>query len=519
MNLPNEKIDKVTIVGGGTAGLLAAAAFRIHLHDKIKITLVRSTKLGVIGVGEGTIPSVVQFLHRFLGISHLELHAQAKPTIKLGIKYEWGRRPYFAYTFSGQLVNKIPGFQYAPGFYCNEDFRFANNSAAFMEHDTVCFRDSEGTPKIHPNFAYHFENKTLVEYLEKLTDQLGVAKIDDVVKFVEQDDSGVKALRLESDLRIDGDFFVDCSGFQSLLLGQAFSEPLIEFREALFCDRAIVGGWNRDEEPFHPYTTAETMDAGWSWRIEHDNWINRGYVFCSSFVSDEKAEVEFRNKNPKLEDVKIIPFPAGVRKNAWIKNVVALGNAVGFVEPLEATSIGIICDGILSLVNSIRSSNYRIVDAQRKAYNRIHFENWEIIRDFLALHYKYNDRIDTPFWRAANQDVQLGKIQALVDYYREVGPDFGLLKVDLKRDFFGAEGYLVMLVGQCVEHGSSICLTDFEKVKWRSYIESLNARAKNGVPMKEYLSYSRLNPIDLDRIQFGSRRMGTSANVGELGWR
>ena len=518
MNSPNRKIERVVIVGGGTAGLLAAAACRTHFDETIDVTVVRSSKLGVIGVGEGTIPSVVQFLHRFLGISHLELHSEVKPTIKLGIKYFWGNRDYFAYTFSGQMLNKVPGFQYAPGFYCDDDFRFANSTAAFMEHDTVCLRTKDGRPMMHPNYAYHFENEALVNYLEKLTDRLGVTKIDGLIENVDTDEHGVERLRLAGGQIVAGDFFVDCSGFRSLLLGQALSEPVIEFREALFCDRAVVGGWDRTDEPFHPYTTAETMQSGWSWQIEHDTCINRGYVFASDFISDDEAEAEFRNKNPKLKETRVVPFPAGVRKNAWIKNVVALGNAVGFVEPLEATAIGMICDGVLSMVNALRAANYRILQEQRTAYNRIHFENWEIIRDFLALHYKYNTRFQTPFWQAAHRDVQLGKIQGLVDYYRQVGPDFSLLNVEMKRDFFTAEGYLVMLVGQSVEQNSSVKITEFEKIKWQSYIANLDARAKIGMPMKEYLEYCRQHPVNLDQTHSNRARVGEATPTGALNW-
>ena len=246
-----------------------------------------------------------------------------------------------------------------------------------------------------------------------------------------------------------------------------------------------MGGWARTDEAYHPYTTAETMDAGWSWRIEHDEMINRGYVFSSAFISDDQAEAEFRAKNPRLGDVRVVPFPAGVRRETWRENVIALGNAAGFVEPLEATAIGMICDGVLNIVRVFESSGCRPMPAQRRHFNAMISRNWTIIRDFLAVHYKFNDRLRTPFWEAARNDVSLGDIEPLCAYFQDVGPDFSLLGTDLKRDFFGADGYLAMLVGQGVGYRRRVELSERDRAAWASERRAMSLRARDGMSVAE----------------------------------
>ena len=186
------------------------------------------------------------------------------------------------------------------------------------------------------------------------------------------DDDGINALKLETGNSISADIFVDCSGFGSILLGKILKEPFVDYRQSLYCDRAIIGGWERTDEPVHPYTTSETMEAGWCWQIEHEDRINRGYVFSSGFISDDEAEDEFRSNNPKLSETGgIIKFRAGRYENAWVKNVVAIGNSAGFVEPLEATAIAAICTTAKALSETLAETGSYITPSIRKAFNSI----------------------------------------------------------------------------------------------------------------------------------------------------
>lgn len=525
--LGTKRIKKIVVLGGGTAGFLSAIALNRSLPD-IDVVIVRSTKMGVVGVGEGTIPSVVHFLHHFLELDTFELYKKVEASPKLGIRYLWGKRPYFNYTFSGQLVSPHRQMKKPRGFYCDEEFDFADLNSALMNRDNVCMRLANGAPRHNPNVSYHLENKKFVGFLEDMAAREGIQKIDDLVSDVICDEEGVQSLVLECGQKIDGDFFIDCSGFRAEIIGKTLSEERIDFSNALFCDRAVVGGWERTEETYHPFTTAETMTAGWCWRIEHDHLINRGYVFSSNFVSEDEAVAEYKQKCPLVEDPRVIRFDSNVVKRSWVKNVVAIGNAAGFVEPLEATAIGMICDASLRLSKALVAANGRILATQRDIFNRITQKNWTIIRDFLALHYKFNDRLKTPFWDAAMNDVCLGDAQHYVDYYRDVGPDFAILNTELKRDFFTAEGYLVMLVGQKLPYQNDFEITHEERATWSQFKRTVDGVASKGCSVPEFLNLARSENAreifglkklsNKGAIRNPAARVGESANSGELNW-
>jgi tryptophan halogenase len=396
-----------------------------------------------------------------------------------------------------------------------------------MNFDKVGIRLPNGQPKVNQNTSYHLENKKFVDFLERKADDLGIAKIDDVVNQVETGDAGVQRLFLEGGQEVEADFFVDASGYRAELIGKALGEDFMDFTNALFCDRAIVGGWKRTTEPYHPFTTAETMDAGWSWQIEHDDLINRGYVFCSKNLTDEQAIDEFRQKNPKLEIAKAIPFPAGVHRRTWVKNVIAIGNSAGFVEPLEATAIGMICDAAVRLVKALQASGNRNLPIQQKIYNRITQTNWETIRDFLALHYKFNTRLDTEFWKTARAEVDIGEAQEFVDYYRHVGPDFSMLDSEFRRNSFTAEGYMVMLLGQQVPFENTRNVSLNQQQAWLRIKHNLKNLAQGGLSVEDYLKWMRASESrpEIARqtgmaIQEERRhaRVGDNMKSGELNW-
>ncbi len=485
-----QPVRQIVVLGGGSAGFLVALALKKKLPDT-PLTVVRSTRMGVIGVGEGTVISVVNFLHRVLGIDSQEFHERVHPSIKLGIRYLWGTRPFFNYTFSPQLSAPLNGVSRARGFYCRDSMDYADISSALMVEDKVCLQYPDGHPKFASSIAYHLENRTFVNYLEELADEWKIPKIDDVVEHVETGERGVEALVLESGQRVTADLFVDCSGFRSELLGRALGEPFVDFSDALFCDRAVVGGWPRTDEIYHPFTTAETMNAGWCWRIEHDELVNRGYVYSSAFVSDEEAEREYRELCPKVEKTHVVKFRCGVYRRAWVKNVVAIGNAYGFVEPLEATAIGMVCDTAAHLAKGLQSVNGGFYPIQVEMFNRIVDRNWSMIRDFLAIHYKFNRRKKTQFWKACQADVQLGDIGEIVDFYQTVGPDFGMLFHEFRRDIFTTEGYLAMLVGQEVPYRQEIELSESETARWNAHKSRIRQIAQRGMDMTSCLNRLR----------------------------
>ena len=449
-------IQRIIVLGGGSAGFLAAISLRTRLPHT-PVVVIRSKDIGVIGVGEGTTVAVPNFLHGFLRVDPMEFHRSVRPTYKLGIKFLWGPRPFFNYTFAPQFDMRYQALPRPTGFYCDEDDAAvgdASINSALMSRDKAFVRLPDGSPGIRNDVAYHIENADLVRFLEQQAAKVGAEVVDDTVAGVEQDERGVTALRCGATGVQRADFFVDCSGFYSVLLGKTLAEPFVPFKSSLFCDRAVVGGWKRgDDEPIKSYTTAETMDAGWCWQIEHEHRVNRGYVYSSPFISDADAETEFRKKNPKVDATRIVKFISGRYERGWVKNVVAIGNSGGFVEPLESTSLAAICKECHALAGSLEDRELRPGATVAAAYNKHYRQTWDDIRRFLAIHYKFNTRFDTPFWRAARADTDVAGAEEFVEFYEENGPTAAWKDVLVHgEDVFGFEGYLAMMVGQRVPY-------------------------------------------------------------------
>ena len=479
-------IKNVIVLGGGSAGYLAAISLKVRL-PQLSVTIIHSKDIPIIGVGEGTTFSVPIFLHGYLGIDPGAFHRVVKPTYKLGIRFLWGPTDHFHYSFTNQLDSRLAELSKPNGFFCQDEFLYGDLTGALMEHDRAFERQPDGGPLIGTNVAYHIENREFVEFLETCAAEVGVVTRDDEVEGVDLDEDGVKDLRLRSGESVSADLYIDASGFRSELIGKAFGEPFESFEPSLFCDRAVAGGWGREDELVKPYTTAETMNAGWAWQIEHDELINRGYVYSSKFISDDEAEAEFREKNPKVKDTRVIKFETGCYRRNWIKNVVGIGNAAGFVEPLEATSLAIICDHMGKLIRALTDSDLAIEPKAVEYFNRYTERNWRAIRRFLAMHYKFNTRIDNDFWRACWNDTDLAGAEDIVDYYENCGP--GLMWASEAMgpaDPFGWEGYLVMLVGQQVPPKKLWNkLTQADRQVWETYRSQLSQRAANGMTVTE----------------------------------
>jgi tryptophan halogenase len=489
---PN-RIERVIVLGGGSAGFLAAMTLRKAVPD-LPVTLLRSRDIGIIGVGEGTTVAVPNFLHGYLRLDPLEFVRAARITHKLGIKFLWGPRPFFNYTFSPQFDTRYTVLSRSTGFYCEQDsdVAYASVNSALMTHDKAFVRLPDGSPGVRNDVAYHIENADFVAALEREAKRFGVDVVDDTVLSVEQDDNGVAALDCQATGRQTAGLYVDCSGFFSVLLSRTLKERFVSFRSSLFCERAVVGGWQRGDEPILPYTTAETMDAGWCWQIEHENRINRGYVYCPAFISDDEAEREFRQKNPKIDSTRIVKFVSGRYERGWVKNVVAIGNSSGFVEPLESTSLAAICNECHSVAESLADSDRQPGPAMAAVYNRRTAQQWDEIRRFLAIHYKFNTRLDTPFWRAARADTDLAGGEDYVAYYRENGPSAIWGKVLVGgQDVFGIEGYLAMMVGQNAPTARRVTLSERERQLWKTIRDSNRDQATNGLTVKQSLEVIR----------------------------
>ncbi len=482
------KISQVVVLGGGSAGFMAALTLKKKLPH-LGVRVVRSPDIGIIGVGEGTTAVFPRHFFEYLKLPPQGFYAEAEPTWKLGIKFLWGPRSHFFYSFAFEFGNRLPELSRNNGFYYDEETPWLGNASVFMAHDRCFPRQQNGLPQFHNNHAFHIENQKLAGWLERRSVEAGVTILDATVR-PEMGPEGVSALVAESGERITADLYVDASGFRSELLGQALGVPFVSYADTLFCDRAVIGGWQRTDEPIHPFTVAETMDSGWAWQIEHEHFINRGYVYSSAFISDEDARAEHLRKNPKIpaDRTRVVKFNAGRYRTLWVKNVVGIGNSAGFVEPLEATALQVICVEVSSLADSLTDSLCEPTPTLIELYNRYNTAAWDDIRDFLAVHYRFNTRLDTPFWRAARNDTAMHKAQAIVDFYRENGPSVVAGPALLHpSNSFGMDGYLAMLVGQNVPHGKPWNASATEREFWRQRSRKLAAYAQTGMTVKEAL--------------------------------
>ena len=486
-------IQNILVLGAGSAGLLSALSLK-KKFPQLTVRVVRSSEMGVIGVGEGTTPAMPRHLFDHLGMNPATFYARAEPTWKLGIRFLWGPREHFDYTFSNQLDAQWNNLPRPNGFYAHDEFRWNDLQAALMADGKAFPRNPRGGgPDMSGGFGFHIENKKLVETLEIMAAELGVTFTEGKVSGTERGPGGLSALLLDDGQRLEADFFIDCSGFRSELLGRALAEPFVSYDRALFCDRAVIGGWERTTEPILPYTIAETMEAGWAWQIEHEHHINRGYVYCSQFISDDEACAEFQRKNPQAPaSPRVVKFRSGRYARVWVDNVVAIGNAAGFVEPLEATALMVVTQQCQHLTTMLEHTAMQPTPTGRALFNKLIVESFDDTRDFLALHYKLNTRLDNPFWRHCVADTDMGGLGPLLDFYKENGPT-GVARYTLPTQMsnFGIEGYLVMLVGNKAPYKARHVATSAEQHAWTTNRSAYMATALQGLTVAESLRIIR----------------------------
>ena len=363
-----------------------------------------------------------------------------------------------------------------------------------MLHDRVAEADSWGLPLLSQGHAWHVENRQFVGWLEYESRVAGVTIIDGTVARAEMSaPDRVAALELASGERVDGDLFIDASGFRAELLGRAMAEPWISYENSLFCDRAVIGGWERSNEPIQPYTTAEAMDAGWCWRIDHETIINRGYVYSSRFISDDDARAEFLRKNPKAPaDARVVKFHSGRFARPWVGNVIGIGNAAGFVEPLEATALMLIATEARCIVDTLVETQMRPTPGVIEIFNRGNTLLWDYTRDFLAVHYKYNTRGRTPFWQHAREETPLNLAAPIVDFYEENGPS--LLSANLLPGGvpgFSFDGFFAILLGQNHPHRARYVPTADERMLFAKFQAAMQARASKSMDSRKLLEIIR----------------------------
>lgn len=420
----SKPVKKLVIAGGGTAGWMAAAAFSKKFGELLDVTIVESEEIGTVGVGEATIPPMRVF-HKLLGIDEQEFMRATSATFKLGISFEnWGRDgDKYIHSFGKTGKETWLGDFHHFWLYAQKlgltEFQFGD----FCLELKACLAERFALAQnLEINYAYHLDASRYAKFLRAMSEKNGATRIEEKIVEVKQDhDSGfITALVLNSGAVIEGDFFIDCSGFRGLLIEQTLRTGYEDWSQWLPCDTAQAVQ-TESVGPAVPYTRSIAHHAGWRWRIPLQHRVGNGLVYCSNFMSDEEARATLLNsvEGKTLIEPRVIKYRTGRRLKSWNKNCVALGLASGFIEPLESTSIHLFMMGITRIMRLFPFNG--VEQSLINEFNREALEEIQSIRDFIILHYKATERDDTPFWRyCKNMEVPDSLAQRL-DLFKSAG--------------------------------------------------------------------------------------------------
>ena len=454
-------LKRIVIVGGGTAGWMSAAALAHRLpRGEVEVTVVESAEIGTIGVGEATIPSILTF-NGLLGIDEDEFIRQTQATFKLGIEFvDWTRLGDRYFHPFGSFGRETPQFKFhqlwlrrmharmlAPGRTLADDLGDYNlcTAAARLGRFT---RPAGGLDSIGASmrYAFHFDASLYGRYLRGFSQARGASRIEGKIVEVRQrlDDGFIESLVLEDGRTVEGDLFIDCSGFRGLLIDKALNSPFDDWSRFLPCDRAwAVPSALKGPPP--PFTRATADKAGWRWRIPLQHRMGNGYVFCSQFIDDEAARRQLVSTlgSEPLDDPRLIHIRTGHRRKTWVKNCVSIGLSGGFIEPLESTGIHLIQMGIIRLILLFPDLDFNQADIDE--YNRGSTRDFETIRDFIVLHYKATNRDDSPFWqRCRDMDIP-DTLNHRMELFRSKGRLFRF-----QDELFADDSWLAVMIGQDV---------------------------------------------------------------------
>lgn len=443
--MDHRTIHKVVIAGGGTAGWMAAASLSKLMGKTLDITLIESDEIGTVGVGEATIPTLMT-LHELLKVSEAEFVKAVQGTFKLGISFEnWrdiGEDYIHSFGWTGKdswaagfqhfwLKGQRMGISAQFGEYCKEW------AAAKQERFAVL-------PNQGLNYAYHFDASLYARFLRQMAEQHGARRQEGRIDEILQDaETGfITGLKLASGELIEGDLFIDCTGFRGLLIERAGDAEYEEWRHWLPCNKAVAVQTESVSAPL-PYTRSIAREAGWQWRIPLQHRVGNGLVFSSDHWSDDEAvNLLLRSiEGEVLTEPRVIPFRTGQRRKPWQKNCVAMGLSSGFIEPLESTSIHLIQRSIIRLMQMFPYDGIRQPDIDE--FNAQMWFEVENVRDFIILHYHVTNRTDSAFWRDCRAMTIPETLTHRIELFRQGGRVF-----KLPTELFGENSWIQVMLGQ-----------------------------------------------------------------------
>lgn len=426
-------VPHIAIVGGGTAGWMAAATLGRRLN--CRITLIESANVPTIGVGEATIPSLLDWLEN-MEIDEADFLRQTGGTYKLAIRFDnWIQKQHRYWHPFGICGIRIDGIDIAHFWqrgicegWLSPEMTYGEFSLQreLCEHHRIAV-DSNSKPAI-ANYAFHLDAARLAKYLSQLAQSEGVDRIVADVTHVElADDGSIASLRLSNQNKIQADLFLDCTGFSGVLIERALGVPWIDQSHRLLCDRAVVVRAPHSDQNIAPYTISQGMQAGWSWRIPLEDTMGCGYVFSSNHISSDQARnelVQLAGLDSDSANTRELKMRIGCRENAWHKNCVSMGLSAGFVEPLESTGIFMVQRALDDLVDCLPLDRFTAgakMDSRAADFNRRSRAVFNEIRDFVLLHYIVSQRDDSEFWRDARSVDLPESLQRFMHEYDEQG--------------------------------------------------------------------------------------------------
>jgi len=445
-------VPRILIVGGGTAGWMCAAAIsRRFAAAKLHITLVESEQIGTVGVGEATIPHLRYFNER-LGFREPEFLQATSATYKLGIEFNnWGQVGE-SYIHPFGVFGKE--FRDVDFHHLWVRYKQDHPEDSLFDYSISVLAASRGKfayPSTKPDdllseysYAFHIDASRYATFLRRHAESWGVRRVEGKITGVQQhpDSGDITKLTLDNGAELEADFFIDCSGFQSLLLGKTLGTEFIDWSHWLPCDRAIAVPTVSNGPPL-PYTKSTAHSAGWQWRIPLQHRTGNGHVYSSKYMSDDEALAILRNNldGEELAEPRQLKFIAGRRRHTWVKNVLGMGLASGFLEPLESTSIYLIQNAIMKLAEFFPRSGDNQV--RRDEFNQQMNMEYERIKDFLILHYHATRRDDSPFWNYCRTMSVPDSLREAMEAFRRTG----YLK-PYKHGLFMVPSWVAVLIGQ-----------------------------------------------------------------------
>jgi tryptophan halogenase len=441
----DQRLRRIVIAGGGTAGWMAAAAIAQTMGRAVDVTLVESDAIGTIGVGESTIPPLVTY-NRLLGINEAEFMRATQATFKLGILFDNWKEPGHSYFHSFGLTGKdhwSAGFQHF--------WLYGREKGHDQPYDDYCLEliaalkgKFAHLPEDRTNYAYQLDSGLYAKFLRTMAEADGTTRIEGKIARVELDGEtgNIAALLLDSGARVEGDLFLDCTGFRALLIEGALHAGFDDWTHYLPCDSAIAIQ-TESVRPAVPYTRAMAHDAGWQWRIPLQHRVGNGIVYCSRYLSQEAAlerllgNIEGRT----LVQPNFLRFAAGARRRQWHRNCIAIGLSGGFMEPLESTAIHLIQRAVLRLIRMMPLKE--ISERDIAEFNEQQHQDMLQILDFLVLHYKATERRDSPFWRQCSAMAIPDTLAQKIELFRETGRVFRK-----NEELFAENSWVQVMMGQ-----------------------------------------------------------------------